>query len=257
MLIGRHLFTLFLSALLLCLVSMGCGDSNIFEDMANDNTREAKLEEAQIALDKADYTKAIEIFLDLCGLDPANPTSNFDNRTCDNSTISLLASAYMGKAGIDLINIIENTDNSTGQQDVFAAFSGILIKENEEDLGNAVALLSSLQGRTEEEDLQMAVAAAADTVLTIMNIPGLELNQEGIPTTLPVTSEINAAATEITDSNDISLIIDGVAGSGITDENLTQGIDTLQTSISGTDTAVTPEELENFLCSLNTDVTGC
>ncbi len=263
MLIGRYLLcTLFLSALLLGLVFMGCGDSNIFEGLADDNTNEAKLEEAQIALDKGDYTKAADILQDLCGLSAENPTSD---PTCDNETISLLASAYMGKAGLDLINIIktaEDTSNQgqTGTQDTFSEFSSILQTLNEEDMRNAVVLLDELgSARTEEQNLQMAVAAAADTVLIIMDIPGLELDPEtGIPTTMPDDTDIAAAANEITSNNNISLILDGVAGSGLADEDLTNDINTIQTEIAGLgDTTVESSELQSYLCSLNPSLAGC
>lgn len=264
MLIGRYLlYTLFLSALLLGLVSMGCGDSNIFDSMADDSTSEAKLEEAQIALDKGDYTTAVNVLLDLCGLSAEDPTSG--TPTCDTSTISLLASAYMGRAGLDLINIIktaEDTSNQgqTGTQDTFSEFSTILQTLNEQDMQNAVELLEGLgDARTTDQNLQMAVAAAADTVLIIMNIPGLVLDPTtGIPTTLPDDTDIADAANEITNNNNISLILDGVAGSGLADEDLTNDINTIQTDIAGlNDTTVDAGELHTYLCSLNPSVTGC
>lgn len=264
MLIGRYLLcTLFLSALLLGLVSMGCGDSNIFDSMADDSTSEAKLEEAQIALDKGDYTTAVNVLLDLCGLSAEDPTSG--TPTCDTSTISLLASAYMGRSGLDLINIIktaEDTSNQgqTGTQDTFSEFSSILQTLNEQDMQNAVELLSDIppEVRTEEQNLQMAVAAAADTVLIIMNIPGLELDPTtGIPTTLPDDTDIADAANEITNNNNISLILDGVAGSGLADEDLTNDIKTIQTEIAGLDTTVDPSELQSYLCSFDPKPAGC
>lgn len=264
MLIGRYLLcTLFLSALLLGLVSMGCGDSNIFDSMADDSTSEAKLEEAQIALDKGDYTTAVNVLLDLCGLSAEDPTSG--TPTCDTSTISLLASAYMGRSGLDLINIIktaEDTSNQgqTGTQDTFSEFSTILQTLNEQDMQNAVELLEGLgDARTTDQNLQMAVAAAADTVLIIMNIPGLVLDSTtGIPTSVPTDDTvITDAANEITNNNNISLILDGVAGSGLADEDLTNDIKTIQTEIAGLDTTVDPSELQSYLCSFDPKPAGC
>ncbi|HLF85549.1 MAG TPA: hypothetical protein VI584_00545 [Nitrospiria bacterium] len=278
MLIGRYqLGTLFISAILLGLVFMGCGDSNIFDSMADDSTSEAKLEEGQIALDTGDYTKAIDIFSDLCGLDPADPASNLDNRTCDNSTVSLLASAYMGRSGLDLIALIDAAANSgqttqvtlanaaeTGQtedQQSFTQFSTLFLdpNSNEADMQNAVAILAGIDISSADEDqsLLLAVAAAADTIMIIRDTIEIENfdPDTGLPTTVPSAGALVNAANEITPN--IPLIIEGITGSGIADADLIADIDAIQEAIAGTDLTVGSDELHTYLCSLNPTAVGC
>ena len=250
MLIGRYqLGTLFLSAILLGLVFMGCGDSNIFDSMADDDTKEAQLEEAQIALDKGDYTTAVDILLGLCGLSAENPASGA--QTCDNNTISLLASAYMGRAGLDLVNLIDSAEPSTGSQ-TFTEFSSILDLVNAEDMQNAVDLLDSLgSARTPEQSLQMAVAATADVILDIGGITDGFDPTTGLPNTIPSPTDQATidAANEIT--GNISLILEGIGESGIADADLTNDINAVQTGLSGTtDQTVSPTELVTYLQNL-------
>lgn len=255
MLIGRyHLGTLFLSALLLGLVFMGCGDSNIFDSMADDSTSEAKLEEAQIALDKGDYSTAVDILLGLCGLSAEDPASGA--QTCDNDTISLLASAYIGRAGLDLIELIESAETSTGSQ-TFTEFSNILVLTNAEDMQNAVDLLDSLgSARTPEQSLQMAVAATADVILDIGGITDGFDPTTGLPDTIPSVTDPATidAANEIT--GNISLILEGIGGSGIADADMSADITTIQRSLSdpsGTnpnDITVTSDDLVTYLQNL-------
>lgn len=249
---------LFFILFLVYSMSVGCSNSNIFEGLADDSTKEAKLEEAQIALDKGDFTAAISTLLDLCGLSATNPTSGIP--TCDNDTISLLASAYMGKAGLDMIKIIDTSINATGQQDTFTEFSTLFLDPsiNQGDMHNAVVLLSNIPDteRTQEQNFQMAVAATADTVLIIGDITG-GFDQTGLPNNVPSTSDPNTinAASEITQN--IGIINKGVTGSGIASEDLTQDITTIQTSISGGNSTVTPNDLTTYLCNFTPKPAGC
>ena len=241
---------LFLSFLFYSM-SMGCG--NIFEDMADDSTKEAQLEEAQMVLDKGDYTTAVNMLLSLCGLSAADPTSG--TPTCDNATISLLASAYMGRAGLDLIKIIDTAaqDTTIGQQGIFTEFSSLLINGNEQDMENAVKLLKNIQGKTPEQNLQMAVAATADTVLIVRDAVG-GFNSSGLPNSVP--SSFNTTTTNTVTDN-ISLISTGISGSGIANADLTSDISTLQTNIAGGDTSANSCDLRKYLCSVNPTATGC
>lgn len=251
MLARRYVLPIFF---LLFLLFYGCGDLNIFEGLADDNTQKARLEEAQIALDSGDFTKAVDILLDLCGLSAANPASGIP--TCDNDTRALLASAYMGRAGLDLIKIIDTAVNATGQQGTFTEFSTLFLDPNlsQTDMHNAALLLSGIQGRTQQQNLQMAVAATADTVLIIRDIAGIDPTT-GVPTKLPSATQISTAATAIT--TNIPLITGGITGSGIASADLTADINTIQTNISGADQTVQPAELQTYICSFTPKPTDC
>lgn len=256
MLASRSVLPIFLFlSLLFSFISLGC--ENIFEDMADDSTEEARLEEARMALDKGDYTTAVNIFLDLCGLSAADPTSG--TPTCDNATISLLASAYMGRAGLDLIKIIDTAaqTGSTGPNGTFVEFSQLLLAGNETDMHNALVILNNIPGKTPDQNLQMAVAAAADTLMIIMGVPGVNIDPAtGLPTTVPVSANFDSAAQTITNNKNISLISAGIDGSGIVNADLTNDIKTIQSNISG-DVDVTSTELRTYLCSFTPPPTGC
>lgn len=254
MLASRSVLPIFLFlSLLFSFISLGC--ENIFEDMANDSTEEARLEEARMALDKGDYTTAVNIFLDLCGLSAADPTSG--TPTCDNATISLLASAYMGRSGLDLIKIIDTAaqDSSTGPQGTFTEFSLLFLDPNlqQSDMHNAALLLNKISGRTADQNLQMAVAATADTVLIIRDAVG-GFNPSGLPNLVP--SSFGDTTTNAITTN-IDLISTGITGSGIANADLTADINTIKTNITGGDPGVDSGELHTYLCSFIPQPSGC
>jgi hypothetical protein len=89
-----------ISALLLLL--SGCSSDSIFEGISDDNTRDAVIEEAALALDDQDYAGAVSLLAEL-----------YTTTSPDPRVSSLLSSAYMGKAGVDFVGLIEYA----GQQD--------------------------------------------------------------------------------------------------------------------------------------------
>jgi len=81
--------------LLFCLLTVffiGCS-GNALEFMADDNSKEAKLEEAMIALNDEDFDKAVSILEDM---DPNDPDVK-----------KYLSNAYSGQAGLDTFSLIE------------------------------------------------------------------------------------------------------------------------------------------------------
>lgn len=92
---------LFLSlGMLLCLA--GC-DSNMFEAISDDSSSSAKYEEARMALDDGSYQRAIDIL-----------SPGYNASSPDPDAVRILASAYMGLAGIDLTYILENSEDRNG-----------------------------------------------------------------------------------------------------------------------------------------------
>jgi hypothetical protein len=234
---------------ILCWTLSGCGE-NIFENLADDGSLASKIESAQIALDSRDYDTAISILQGICGTDPANPT-------CDDENRANLASAYSGQAGLDVINLISNA--STGTITSFGSFSTLVpapTSANKTSMSKAVTLLSGITSRTAAQNLQMAVMAAADIVVTV----GVDLTNgfdasTGKPNQVPTLAEVNTAETNsgtVTRvSDDLDLVIQGVNGSGLTNEDLTNDINSIKTGLdtnsSGT---VTSGELQTYLAAL-------
>lgn len=97
-----RLFLVLLSAIVL-LSGSGCGDS-VFDGVSSDDTYEAQLEEAKIALDDSDYSRAAEI---LEALEAQYPG--------DQEVTRYLSNAYAGLAGLDtydLLTIIDELDDA-------------------------------------------------------------------------------------------------------------------------------------------------
>lgn len=80
----------------------GC-EANTLSTLADDSGRQSDVVEARMALDDGDYDKAVRLLED--DYDPASP---------DPEVAGILASAYMGKAGLDLTYALENIGQSDG-----------------------------------------------------------------------------------------------------------------------------------------------
>lgn len=93
----------------------GC-DTNMLESLADDSSNMADIEAAQIALNDGDYDEVISLI-----------GGEYDASAPDSQVARLLASAYMGKAGIDLTYLIENADSTDG--DSFDAVAAALSLE--------------------------------------------------------------------------------------------------------------------------------
>ncbi len=92
-------------ALLLALIGLaGCGDKNALESMATSGGNDTKLEKGLAALDAGNYDDAINL---LTPLDDSQLKRKY------------LASAYLGKAGVDVLQIVtilnKNNENSGGE----------------------------------------------------------------------------------------------------------------------------------------------
>jgi hypothetical protein len=100
--LGNNFYTIaaiFAIILILLIPLGGCGDS-VFEGISDDGSYEAKLEEARIALDDADYTKAIHLLEQLNAEDPNNQEVR-----------QYLSNAYSGQGGLDTYAFLETIDD--------------------------------------------------------------------------------------------------------------------------------------------------
>ncbi|MEW6683667.1 MAG: hypothetical protein AB1451_12210 [Nitrospirota bacterium] len=226
-----------------------CGDQNLFESLADGNTAEAKIESAKIAIDNGNYTEAIAILQGLCGTNPSAVT-------CDAETASLLASAYSGRAGLNVFDLIENSVNTTiGATNSFSSFSILMPSPSAGDVADlhaAVEILANLSNPTPNQYLQMAISAMADIVVTA----GVELTNgfkpNGRPNTVPTLTEVQSAqsanGTVSQISDDLDLVVQGLAGVGLSNEDLTSDLAEIKTQLDGNnDSDVSDVELQAFL----------
>ncbi|MBP6939881.1 MAG: hypothetical protein KBC76_11845 [Deltaproteobacteria bacterium] len=156
-----------LQAVIALLLLSACSNDSILEGVSESSSRDAKLEDAYQALDGKDYDAAIS------ELAPMYNTTGLDPRIG-----RLLASAYMGKAGIDATLMMENVSGvSTATSfDVVASMIDseyVTVNEDERYLdGNATAGITEEGDYTYEIDL-MGTLNKAREILLAMDQRGL------------------------------------------------------------------------------------
>lgn len=212
----------------------GCGD---------DSTKEAKLEKAKIALDKGNFSEAVETLQELCGTDVSAPT-------CDQEIISLYASAYAGRAGLDIFDLIKEaadqqaTDGATSYT-LFSKHFSSPTSVDVTDMDAAVSLLTSIASRTPDQGLQLAVVATSDLVVFLGSLSGGYNTATGRPNAVPSVSAITAGSVSrvLGDVNDMDTGLDEAA---IGNENISGHIRQIQTALSAGNAAT----VVNFLNSI-------
>lgn len=165
----------------------GCGGKSVFESMADDGSDEAQLEKARIALDEGEFDDAVDILEELCGADLTAPT-------CDPEVVSLYASAYAGRAGLAVFDLVkEAVDQEVSDSGSYALFSTHFSSPTNaqlSDMNSAVVLLSNLSVRTPSQGLQLAVATVVDLVVLLgTKTEGYDAN--GRPNEIPSTDELD------------------------------------------------------------------
>lgn len=233
-----------------------CGDQNLFERLAEDDTTAAEVESAKIAIDDGNFTGAIAILQGLCGTSTSAPT-------CDAETASLLASAFAGRAGLNVFDLIENSvtigsGSTLGSLSTFSTLLSAPTAGDKGDLHTAVDILAGLSNPTPNQYLQLAIYAMADAVVTV----GVDLTDGFHPTTgHPNTVPPDAPAVQAVDATEGTLLqvatdldrtLDGLAGAGLQNEDLRDDIEQLEREIDAdNDGAVSADEMQQFLDGLS------
>jgi len=92
----RYFFTMAVFVMIL----MGCSNDSAFEGFADTSSYEAEIEKASIAIDDTDYDEAI-----------ATLTGLYNSSSPSPEVARILASAYMGKVGIDFTYLLDSIDD--------------------------------------------------------------------------------------------------------------------------------------------------
>ncbi len=227
----------------------GCGDSNLFEGLGDDGTQQAKFEAAKMAVDQKDYTSAIDILVGLCGTIPDAPT-------CDSPTVSLLASAYMGRAGVDMLQLIKDAETAGSWPCTYTLFSKLFqhsltqLSSDQSDLLKSLALLNSLPSRTSEEGFQLAIGGISELVVELGLISS-GYNSAGKPINPPSSPAGVPAGTVTQVSLDLGYIQTGLTESGLSAQSIGSTLNQVLTNFG----TVTSNSLFVFLQALN--ATSC
>lgn len=259
------LFTFITSAL------TGC-DGNSLEWLADDSSKEARLEEAQIALDDREYGRAETILL---GLQAEYPN--------DDTVAQYLSNALAGAAGLDTLNLLETIDqlDASGDIDmvglVLGDTNGILTTDEIEsklsDLGRAKDALTDLGVAvlTDDQKVQLGLLSLNHAALVIAEvladetgISEITLTADGI---MQLFEEHTEELSELGDATDIAnvltilsediinvaLSIEAIATivGGVDGNDLSDSFTEFRDDIAGDDDVVTEEELEAFIQTIS------
>jgi hypothetical protein len=160
----------------LCLivrVISGC-DGNVMKDIADDDSYDARIEAALIALDDANYTQARSMLLILRDDFPDDPT-----------VLQYLSSAYAGLAGLDTFDLLETIDqlSDRGQEhegdidtiglvlgDADGVISRTTIADDINNLNSAIESLEAINNPTDDHIVQLGLLSLARAALTIADV---------------------------------------------------------------------------------------
>jgi hypothetical protein len=165
---------LLLAAALLILLA-GCG-GNALEGVSDDDSDDAKLEEARMALDDANYSRAADLLNALLDQDPTDPQA-----------LAYLSHAYAGMAGLDTLDMLTVIDelDENGQSgsidmvglvlgDAEGDVTGADVADKLEHLNNAIDSLEQIGanngGLSDDETVQRGVLADARIAMVIADI---------------------------------------------------------------------------------------
>jgi tetratricopeptide (TPR) repeat protein len=267
----KHPVWLVLFAFTLLLITVGCS-GNVFEGVSDDDSDDAKLEEARMALDDANYSRAVELLNNLLDSNPTDPQA-----------LAYLSHAYAGLAGLDtldLLTIIDELDENgqSGNIDMV----GLVLGDEEGDvtaaevaaklnyLNDAIDSLEQIEANngtlSDDETVQRGVLAVARTTMVIADIifsdqgaggdDTIRLTEDGLDELYSGTPDFDGdvdAAQSGYLADDIVAIQDSVVvleeiGS---DNDLSEDFDEFEQDINPDgNTIISVEELETYVGSL-------
>jgi predicted small secreted protein len=180
------------AAVLLALFLASC---NAFEGLGDKDSREAKLEEARIAMDKGDFQTAVDV---LAALEASYPGDAEISRA--------MADALMGRAGLNFFDLAAKAQNAADN----ASLSDVVLitdvfpqgasEANIADDNNAILRLQSLLsgGGNADDWFALALAKLTRACLSIL-VYGTGKDVNGIPHTFTNPPMTDAVAQQIRD----------------------------------------------------------
>jgi tetratricopeptide (TPR) repeat protein len=249
----------------------GCGN-NVLEGVSDDDSDDAKLEEARMALDDAHYSRAVQLLNELLDGDPTDPRA-----------LAYLSNAYAGLAGLDtldLLTIIDELDESGESGSIDMA--GLVLGDDQGDvtaadvldklanLNEAIDSLEQIEANGEslsdDETVQRSVLAIARMTMVIADVvlsdqgaaegESVRMTEAGLGALYDGEPDFDG---DISDeqlgylADDIERIQDGITvlddmGS---DNDLSEDFDEFEQDINpDRNTIISVEELETYVGSL-------
>lgn len=161
---GACLLALLLAALI------GC---NAFDGTGDENSREARLEEARIAMDRGDYGNAVPLLQSLSASYPA-----------DGEIARALAAAWSGRAGLDLLGLAAQAAAAADNASLSTIGELLETLPNPVDDGNLADIAASVAGwsavaSTPNDYYSLALAQLTQGMLVI--VKDTDTDGDGVP----------------------------------------------------------------------------
>jgi len=243
----KLLLLLGLSMGLLGASSGGCGGESLFENLGDDGSRQAKLEAAQLALDKGECQKAIDGFTEIHNAEPPNVNIRLD-----------LSAAYMCRAGFNVAGFIKIAAdfqaNSISNGTLFKVISdravNLVAATWQADTTTAENKLTEISNYQTNPDVNfsLSVISTIKATLTILGLINYANGLVGCTSTAQCTITASAATTII---NNLNSAYTSLSNAGLATSAEARAVNQIRTSLnnmSGTSTdTVTAQDVVDYL----------
>ncbi len=265
-------FRLFFICLIVFALS-GC-EGNVFESVSDDDSYEARTEEAMIALDDEDYSRARSLLAALLADYPNDPT-----------ILRYLSNAYAGLAGLDTFSLLETIANlndlgeeNEGAIDMIGLVLGDAdgtITETEvtddiDKLNSAITNMLDIEtargSLNDDETIQLgllsltrATLTIADAIMEERGVDSVELTEDGIAG-LYEDSDPDANFSDAKYGDRLTAIsadivrvgeaIDAIAGLSDSGNDLSESFADFKEDVGGADDDISDEDLQDYVNSL-------
>jgi len=237
-------------AVILVLGFLGGACANVFESFGDKGSRDAKLEEARIALDEGDFTTAVAL------LEPLS-----DQYPGDTEISRSLASTYAGRGGLNFFDLAaraeaaQNARNSGSAQGntighLVSAFPHPVTDTNISDLSTAVALMENISSSSGDPNDFYSLGLFYSAKAILMVLKDTDSSGDGIPDTFTSLALSDADAETVYGSLDSALANfgSGKAGLDVSSEILESSGD-LKSEIDARPGTTTGDKLRTYLDS--------
>jgi len=199
-------------AVILVLGFLGGACDNAFESLGDKDSREAKLEEARIAMDRGDFTTAVPLLETLNSQYPG-----------DTEISRSLASAYSGRAGLNFFDLAMRAqdaqdagsaqDNTIGQ--LVSAFPHPVTDNNLSDISRAVAMMEGVSTASGEPNDYFSLGLFYSAKAILLILKDTDLTGDGTPETFTSLALSDADAQAVYGSLDNAIMNFGPGKAGL------------------------------------------
>jgi hypothetical protein len=248
-------------------MTLGCADNNLFSGLADDDSDQAKLEEAIKALDDGDCEKAIDLFAELQADDPERVDRRLN-----------LSAAYLCQAGFNVAKMIEIAAELAGQEitenELFQAIADraveIVSPTWPEDTADAIEVLRDPDAQPtglcpivpfkSDPDAAFNLSIAELVRATVAIVDFTEYAEGAALSGQVDDDEAEIIGEALLAASDAILCTNDLLGGGILDTAVADLIVQISNDLHNIDgdpnNALTAADVENYLCDQGVSIPG-